>query len=135
MAVLNFDHTLATFIKIKNDLSSLLHIITIMTQVLFIGFYTYLIVVNVERLAYLIVYSVFCGLTLAYLLYYLIRLRGMAARVKRIESKLVRRLYRIGKYLLKNRIADFGDLLLGYCLIRKCKSNFKRSLVSVVVNG
>ena len=37
MAVLNFDHTLATFIKIKNDLSKLLHIITLITQVIFIG--------------------------------------------------------------------------------------------------
>ena len=101
MAVLNFDHTLATFIKIKNDLSNLLHLITILTQVLFIGFYTYLIVVNVERLPYLIVYSVLCGLSLAFLLYYLIRLRGMASRVKLIESRYVRRLFRIGKYILK----------------------------------
>ena len=101
MAVLNFDHTLATFIKIKNDLSKLLHIITIMTQVFFIGFYSYMIVVNIERLVYLILYSVFAGFSLLFLLYYIIRLRGMAERVKRLESRIVRRSYRIGKYFLK----------------------------------
>lgn len=101
MAVLNFDHTLATFIKIKNDLSKLLHIITIMTQVIFIGFYTYLIVVNIEHLPMLIIYSVLCGLSLSFLLYYLIRIRGMSERMKRIESRIVRRLFRIGKYVTK----------------------------------
>ena len=101
MAVLNFDHTLATFIKIKNDLSKLLHIITILTQVIFIGFYTYLIVVNVNHLPMLIIYSILCGLSLAFLLYYLIRIRGMAERMKRLESKVVRRLFRIGKYVTK----------------------------------
>lgn len=101
MAVLNFDHTLATFIKIKNDLSKLLHIVTILTQVIFIGFYTYLIVVNVNRLPMLIIYSILCGLSLAFLLYYLIRVRGMAERLKRLESRVVRRLFRIGKYVTK----------------------------------
>lgn len=101
MAVLNFDHTLATIIKIKNDLSKLLQIITVLTQVLFIGFYTYQIVVNVEHLVLLIIYSVLAGLSFLYLLYYLIRLKGMAERVKRIESRVVRRLFRIGKYVLK----------------------------------
>lgn len=101
MAVLNFDHTLATFIKIKNDLSKLLHIITVLTQVIFIGYYTYLVVINVNRLAYLIIYSIFLGLSVAFLLYYLIRLRGMAQRVKRIESRVVRRAFRIAKYIVK----------------------------------
>ena len=101
MAVISFDHTLATFIKIKNDLSNLLHIITILTQVLFIGFYSYLIVINVERLPYLIIYSVLCGLSFGYLLYYLLRVRGMVQRMKSIDSKIVRRLFRIGKYVMK----------------------------------
>ena len=103
MAVLNFDYTLATFIKIKKDLSKLINIITVLTQVIFIGFYAYQIVVNTleEHTHLLIIYCVLEGLSVSFLLYYLIRLKGMAERVKRIESKIVRRGFRIGKYVLK----------------------------------
>jgi len=101
MAVISFDHTLATFIKIKNDLSKLIDFITLSTQVLFLGFYIYQIVVNVEHLVLLIIYSILAGLSFGFLLYYLIRLKGMADRVKRIESRVIRRAYRVGKYVLK----------------------------------
>lgn len=103
MAVLNFDHTVATFLRIKSDLSKLLYVITILIQVIFIGYYAYQIVVNVldDRLPFIIVYSTLAGISTAFLIYYLVRLKGMADRIKRLESKLVRRIYRISKYILK----------------------------------
>ena len=60
-----------------------------------------MVIVNVDRLPLLIIYSILAGLSTLFLIYYIIRLRGMANRVKKIESKLVRRGYRIGKYVLK----------------------------------
>lgn len=101
MAVLNFDHTLATFLKIKKDLTKLLHIIVIITQVFFIGFYVYQIVVNVDRLPFLITYISLSSLSFLYLVFYLLKISGKIKSIKRKQSKFVRTIYHIGKYFFK----------------------------------
>lgn len=52
-----FDHSIAVLDSISRSLKKYLNIISILTQILFISYYAYLIVVNVDNLPFLIAYS------------------------------------------------------------------------------
>ncbi len=101
MAVLNFDYTLATFLKFKKDIAKLLHIIVIFTQLFFVGFYIYQIVTNVNRVVILVIYTSLLTLSILYLTFYLIQIAGKFKSLKRKHSRLVRTIYHIGKYIFK----------------------------------
>lgn len=53
-----FDHTIAVISNISRSLKKYLNIVSIITQLLFMGYYAYLIVVNITKLQFLIAYSV-----------------------------------------------------------------------------
>lgn len=108
MEIINFDYTLATFIRLKNDLSKLLNIILVITQILFFGFYAYQIIVNLKNLVLLIIYSSLALLSFIYFVYFLFHIKGYSERVKKIKSKRFRRLYRLSKHLIKTIAISFA---------------------------
>lgn len=105
--LLNFDYTIATIIRIKKDITRLLDIIVIAVQVLFLGFYTYQIIVNIDlnditkHLQYLIIYSSLALISLAYLIFYIVTMKDMDDKLKKAKSKVIKRVYRITKYFFK----------------------------------
>lgn len=63
-----FDHSVAVIAHISRSLKKYLNITSIITQLLFVGFYSYLIVVNVENIEFLVAYSMICAFAFGVLL-------------------------------------------------------------------
>ena len=99
MELISFDNTLATLIKTKNDLGKLLTIIVILTQIIFLGFYTYELIFHIKELFYVILYSSFIFVSILYLILYIFN--RFKNKNKSVKFKTLNRIFRYLKYLLK----------------------------------
>lgn len=64
MALIDIKHTFAALDKVQSGLKKIIFFISCISMVLFTGYYTYLIITNVNHLLYLIVYSVLCAVVI-----------------------------------------------------------------------
>lgn len=86
--------TIAVGNKIVEDIKKLAHVITILVSILFIGYYTFSVIINLSNLFYLIIYSSFLCISLITFILYL------TAYGKKNKSKTFNRVLRIIKYVL-----------------------------------
>ena len=108
MELISFDHTLATLIKTKNDLRKLLDIIVALTQVMFGVFYTYELVKNLNTLYLLIIYACLIGISIGYLIAYIIHRKIGEKENKKNNFRIIKKIFSFSKYLLKLASVSFG---------------------------
>ena len=108
MELISFDNTLATLIKTKNDFAKFLRIIVILTQVMFITYYTYELVKLLEHLVYIIIYSFLIVISIVYLVFYLIRTYKTINKPNENNYRIIKRIFRFAKYFLKLGAVSFG---------------------------
>ena len=109
MELISFDHTLATLIKTKNDLNKLLTIVVVLTQLMFLGFYAYELVINLYSLHLLIIYACLILCDATYLGFYLV----LNQKTKKYNNdkqvhKTLRNIFKYAKYTLKIGAVGFG---------------------------
>ena len=86
-----FDHSIAVLANILRNIKKYLNITSIVTQLLFISYYAYLIVINVNHLPFLIAYSLIEAFALGMLLVDIITtLNELDRKAKKIKAKTKR---------------------------------------------
>lgn len=88
-----FINTRTSIDHIHKQLQTLLRIISLSTQVLFIGYYVYLIVINLEMIGFLVIYAAMLALSLVSLVFeiYYIEKKGETRLDKRISVEKKRK--------------------------------------------
>ena len=88
-----FVNTRTSIDHIHKQLQTLLRIISLSTQVLFIGYYVYLIVINLEMIGFLVIYAAMLALSLVSLVFeiYYIEKKGQTRLDKRISVEKKRK--------------------------------------------
>lgn len=88
-----FINTRTSIDHIHKQLQTLLRIISLSTQVLFIGYYVYLIVINVEMIGFLVIYAAMLALSLVALVFeiYYIEKKGETRLDKRLSVEKKRK--------------------------------------------
>lgn len=89
-----FGRTLAVGNKIIDDIKKLVHTITILVSIIFLGYYGYSVISNINELFYLVIYSAFLCISLITFITYLVTYK------KKNKTKNFNRALRIIKYLL-----------------------------------
>ena len=88
-----FVNTRTSIDHIHKQLQTLLRIISLSTQVLFIGYYVYLIVINLEMIGFLVIYAAMLALSLVSLIFeiYYIEKKGETRLDKRLSVEKKRK--------------------------------------------
>ena len=88
-----FVNTRTSIDHIHKQLQTLLRIISLSTQVLFIGYYVYLIVINMEMIGFLVIYAAMLALSLVSLIFeiYYIEKKGETRLDKRLSVEKKRK--------------------------------------------
>ena len=82
-----FDHSIAVLANISRNIKKYLNITSIVTQLLFMSYYAYLIVINVSNTQFLIAYSLIEGFALLILLVDIITtLNELDRKAKKIKA-------------------------------------------------
>ena len=100
MAVLG--RTIAVLNKIIEDIKLAAHVITIIASCIFLGYYAYSAVINIEHLFFLIIYSAFFVISLILFIIYL------ATYSKKNKKKTFQRVLRIIRYALNAAVIGFN---------------------------
>ena len=107
-----FDHSVAVIASISRNLKKYLNITSIITQLLFIGYYSYLIVVNVSNLKYLVAYSLICGFAFLLLIVDIVStFRELDRKAKRMKAR-TKRIINYFSWIVKLTVIIFNAILI-----------------------
>ena len=106
MAIIETANTLSTFEKLKKDLFKIVGIFAILGMIIFSAYYVYLIVKNVEKTVYLVVYSVlFLVIIASFFVEILLKNKEEDTRKERREvlekKRLLKSIIKYPKYIAK----------------------------------
>lgn len=106
MAIIETANTLSTFEKLKKDLFKIVGIFAILGMIIFSAYYVYLIVKNVEKTVYLVVYSVlFLVILASFFVEILLKNKEEDTRKERREvlekKRLLKSIIKYPKYIAK----------------------------------
>lgn len=107
-----FDHSVAVISNISKSLKKYLDISSIITQLLFMGYYAYLIVINVSKLQFLISYSFIEAFAFAILIVDIVSIfRDLDHHGRRMKAK-TKRIIHYFSWMVKVIVIIFNIILL-----------------------
>ena len=103
-----FDHSVAVIASISRSLKKYINITSILTQILFMSYYAYLIVINVTNIHFLVAYSLIEGLALVILIFNIVAtFADLDYAARRINMKY-KRLVRYFSWAIKLAVIIFN---------------------------
>ena len=107
-----FDHSIAVLSNISRSLKKYLNITSIVTQMLFMSYYAYLIVVNVDKLLFLIGYALIELIALIILIVDIVTtFKELDHKAKRMKAKTKRRI-RYVSWFIKMAVIVFNIVVI-----------------------
>lgn len=90
---LSFDNTVACVSKIKKDIKRIVSLIELLVQLIFIGFYTYMIFTHLDRPFLLPFYITLTTLSVIYFFLYIVIESSKSIRVQRLRNRVIKRIF------------------------------------------
>ena len=107
-----FDHSVAVIASISRNLKKYLNISSIITQLLFIGYYSYLIVVNLDNLKFLIAYALICFFAFGLLVVDIITtFKELDRKARRVKAR-TKRIINYFSWAVKLTVIIFNAILI-----------------------
>lgn len=98
---LSFDNTVACISKIKKDVKNIIKAIDIIVQIIFIGFYVYMLCTHLDKPISMTIYIVLVSISSLFLLFNLFTIATKNKRILRIKQRVIKRTVSIVKMCIQ----------------------------------